>query len=162
MFTERQWVCLLHISMLHQQPPAAMWLLFCLHGPVCPLDNNGCVCEQSNVLIKNGESVACTSCLPPPFIIRRQPRIPDEAKIVRFNISGSSSSSLPIYLCHQINALASHAFIMMNDEMNKRSFSAFCSPRGYGQRALAILLIKTTPLAHSPRLIRNAFYVSCE
>jgi hypothetical protein len=52
--------------------------------------------------------------------------------------AAAAARLLPIYLCHQINALASHAFIMMNDEMNKRSsarLSAFCSPRVYVPRS---------------------------
>jgi L-asparagine transporter-like permease len=66
--------------------------------------------------------------------------------------TAAAARLLPIYLCHQINALASHAFIMMNDEMNKRSLASpplclllsacLCA-------ALAILLIKRTPLARS-------------
>lgn len=125
----------MHISMLQQQPPpcACCHVIIILFTRPCLPARQQWACEQSNVLIKNGESVACTSCLPPPFIIRRQLRIRDEAKIVRFNISSSSSSSgsslaANLFMPSDKCARASHAFIMMNDEMNKRSRSPLCLP----------------------------------
>ena len=75
---------------------------------------------------------------------------------VLISTAAAAARLLPIYLCHQINALASHAFIMMNDEMNKRSSARLClllSACLCAALALAILLIKTTPRAR--RLARR-------
>lgn len=136
---------------------------------VCPLDNNGCASRAMCSLKMENPLHAHRVCrLLLSFGGSFEYEMRQKLYVLISAAAEAAARLLPIYLCHQINALASHAFIMMNDEMNKRSLarSPLCLLLS------ACLCAASTgnfinkndagALARSSRLIRNAFYVSCE